>query len=890
MGPFESVEAARQAYEAVARGVSMDTPAARRAAVDFYRGPATGLRQLTVGQLGAPPGFFPDESAPRMVPGSARWEAAVESANAQTRQAAAVDRERRRIELDDEIENLEGSLEFASEEFTAAELAGAMEDEVHEFMRRPEFRLAAVNTQDRERMLEAMVTELGIEGGVRDPGLVTEIEEELAARRAERAALGAEEADPLVAGGQPLMPGVTIAGEILTNPTASYWLQQHLRAAMNRVDDLVALEDARELVRALQSDPQEPYTVADPTSWLARAYNSALDRDSVDALHDARSLVAALEERVATQAEADVFEGDWQGRDLAFDLRRRLDALALDRRGLALLLETSEPGDVTTPVSREEAAAELAQIDAAIVYYRNQAAAAHAQQQRYEAAQWSVFGDRRFAEIEYGPRWREALGPGARATRLSVDEVETLRRVMPGMDDPTAGERLIGARFVPDAEGTGFGTLYIAASQFENALGVLRDLAPERFGTPFARGFMSAEQVEQHYPAPGVRAISARIEELERERSNATLRDIWRRASSSMWALQGITPEEIAAERGADARAEFERVMGEPMQADQEAALARYAPEDHLRILRQWISNGRYIRGEITREQNLRETEQLGAWPAERAGRRPLFPGLPAWERAENLRTRIAELTAEAVEARRRGEISQNTADTLDANRWVLEAEILERQAQEASAQLQQIQSGPRTITEAFDREAARPPPPDTRARYRGVRVLPGGPRSVRAPAQIQALLRPYASAPASEIRAALEQELRESTENAAQVAAQEAIDSSHYGVEGGLAELRATLGDAIELAEDRAAEFRAVEIALLSRVEAIGDEPATSASIGLLRGHRRSREEATLNARNEEELEQRLRLQLAAVEAMTPADFETPPHPDLLAATEAMQ
>jgi hypothetical protein len=50
-------------------------------------------------------------------------------------------------------------------QLTAAEVAAMDEDTIHEFMQRPEFRLASMNSRDRERMLDAMVDELGITGG-----------------------------------------------------------------------------------------------------------------------------------------------------------------------------------------------------------------------------------------------------------------------------------------------------------------------------------------------------------------------------------------------------------------------------------------------------------------------------------------------------------------------------------------------------------------------------------------------------------------------------------------------------------------------------------------------------------------------------------------------------
>jgi len=50
-------------------------------------------------------------------------------------------------------------------ELTAHEVAGMDEDEVWEFSKRHEFRLASMNSKVRESMLDAMVEELGIEGG-----------------------------------------------------------------------------------------------------------------------------------------------------------------------------------------------------------------------------------------------------------------------------------------------------------------------------------------------------------------------------------------------------------------------------------------------------------------------------------------------------------------------------------------------------------------------------------------------------------------------------------------------------------------------------------------------------------------------------------------------------
>ena len=49
--------------------------------------------------------------------------------------------------------------------FTSVEVAKTMEDEIYSFMRRPAFRLAWMNRQEREAMLDTMVRELDIEGG-----------------------------------------------------------------------------------------------------------------------------------------------------------------------------------------------------------------------------------------------------------------------------------------------------------------------------------------------------------------------------------------------------------------------------------------------------------------------------------------------------------------------------------------------------------------------------------------------------------------------------------------------------------------------------------------------------------------------------------------------------
>jgi hypothetical protein len=50
-------------------------------------------------------------------------------------------------------------------QLTAHEVAESMEDEILEFSKRPEYRLASMNAQTRDAMLDAMVEELGITGG-----------------------------------------------------------------------------------------------------------------------------------------------------------------------------------------------------------------------------------------------------------------------------------------------------------------------------------------------------------------------------------------------------------------------------------------------------------------------------------------------------------------------------------------------------------------------------------------------------------------------------------------------------------------------------------------------------------------------------------------------------
>ena len=50
-------------------------------------------------------------------------------------------------------------------ELTARERAAQDEELVFEYMRRPEFRLATMNSRDREKMFDAMIAEEGITGG-----------------------------------------------------------------------------------------------------------------------------------------------------------------------------------------------------------------------------------------------------------------------------------------------------------------------------------------------------------------------------------------------------------------------------------------------------------------------------------------------------------------------------------------------------------------------------------------------------------------------------------------------------------------------------------------------------------------------------------------------------
>ena len=50
-------------------------------------------------------------------------------------------------------------------QLTATEVAAMDEDLIYEYMKRREFRLASMNSRDRDAMLDAIVEEQGIEGG-----------------------------------------------------------------------------------------------------------------------------------------------------------------------------------------------------------------------------------------------------------------------------------------------------------------------------------------------------------------------------------------------------------------------------------------------------------------------------------------------------------------------------------------------------------------------------------------------------------------------------------------------------------------------------------------------------------------------------------------------------
>ena len=50
-------------------------------------------------------------------------------------------------------------------QLAATEIAATMEDEIHEYMRDRRFHFAHMNSRDRDRMLDAMVEGLEIQGG-----------------------------------------------------------------------------------------------------------------------------------------------------------------------------------------------------------------------------------------------------------------------------------------------------------------------------------------------------------------------------------------------------------------------------------------------------------------------------------------------------------------------------------------------------------------------------------------------------------------------------------------------------------------------------------------------------------------------------------------------------
>lgn len=50
-------------------------------------------------------------------------------------------------------------------QFTAHEVAEVMEDEIREYSRMPQYRLASMNSTVRERMLDAIVTDHDVHGG-----------------------------------------------------------------------------------------------------------------------------------------------------------------------------------------------------------------------------------------------------------------------------------------------------------------------------------------------------------------------------------------------------------------------------------------------------------------------------------------------------------------------------------------------------------------------------------------------------------------------------------------------------------------------------------------------------------------------------------------------------
>jgi len=50
-------------------------------------------------------------------------------------------------------------------QLTATEVAESMEDKQYEYLKKPAFRLASFNSKTRAALLDAMVEDLGIEGG-----------------------------------------------------------------------------------------------------------------------------------------------------------------------------------------------------------------------------------------------------------------------------------------------------------------------------------------------------------------------------------------------------------------------------------------------------------------------------------------------------------------------------------------------------------------------------------------------------------------------------------------------------------------------------------------------------------------------------------------------------
>jgi hypothetical protein len=50
-------------------------------------------------------------------------------------------------------------------QMTAREIAETQEDTIYEYMKRPEFRLASMNSRNRENMFDTMIEEEGLQGG-----------------------------------------------------------------------------------------------------------------------------------------------------------------------------------------------------------------------------------------------------------------------------------------------------------------------------------------------------------------------------------------------------------------------------------------------------------------------------------------------------------------------------------------------------------------------------------------------------------------------------------------------------------------------------------------------------------------------------------------------------